>query len=160
MRMTEVLSKTAGSRTPTLSFLLTANTTEVTLIQQLLQHPPPTQNKLQAEFPSQSLQGNDNINKGEQSRGGRLLGKYDTVKCKNRHQIEMLLGCNYLDNFCRMHYDMKSMGKIQIRTNLVISRGYFAEQAVYLRQGLHNGVQQRSHSNCHLQELQYCGDTS
>lgn len=61
-------------------------------------HPPLHRTKLQAAFPSQCLQGNYNINKGEQGQGERVLGKYDTVKYKSMHQIETLLGCNYSDS--------------------------------------------------------------
>ncbi len=37
--------------------------------------------------------------------------------------------------------------------------GCYLTESVYLRQGLHNGVQQSSHPHRHLQELQYCRDT-
>lgn len=35
----------------------------------------------------------------------------------------------------------------------------WVELILYLGQGLHNGVQQSSHPNSHLQELQYCKET-
>lgn len=37
---------------------------------------------------------------------------------------------------------------------------HVAPLTAYLRQSLHNGVQQSPHPHRHLQELQYCGDTS
>lgn len=73
-------------------------------------------------------------------------------------------GCNLRDSFCgtcdeKFHGYKKQTWMRKEKRIQCLRWMFFRELMVYLRQGLHNGVQQSSHPHRHLQELQHCGHT-
>lgn len=94
----------------------------------------------------------------EQRKLVRKTTPWNSRICSTHTKKEMLLRCNFRDSFCGMWNPWRK--KNADEDGRRVSRLWWVLfSGVYLRQGLHNGVQQSSHPHRHLQELQYCGDT-